>query len=166
MKKVLIAFNFVLILLVSVFSLSCFDRTNKDGRPDDSIVYNVDSAIIVVDSSVKLWVYDAVGDSLIKKYIPENLSAEMVLKEINAKYCGGICVDYVKASQDTVFLKIDESAQLTQRMGTTGAFTYMSELIYSLTEVPSINFVAIDFEEGDHAVPGIYQRSDFKTGPN
>lgn len=162
MKRVLTQVNFLVIILMSIGSLSCFDdRTAKDNTIKDSKLSNTDSALTEVDSTIKLWVYDPQADSMTKKFIPENLTVEMALDVINTKYCEGICVDYVNRSADTVFVKIDDASQLTQRMGTTGARRYMSELVYALTEVPSINFVDIDFEEGDHAMPGVYKRSDF-----
>jgi hypothetical protein len=64
---------------------------------------------------------------------------------------------------DTVFLFIDNSNYLTQQMGTTGADEYLAKLTFTVTELESINFVNLNFEEGDHAVPGTYQRTDFNA---
>lgn len=48
-------------------------------------------------------------------------------------------------------------------MGTTGAQAYLAELTYSMTEVPTVKYVNFDFQEGDHASPGVYQKIDFEN---
>jgi hypothetical protein len=68
-----------------------------------------------------------------------------------------------KVNFDTAFIVIDNSNYLTQQMGTTGADEYLAKLTFSLTELESINFVNLNFEEGDHAVPGTYERTDFNV---
>ena len=50
---------------------------------------------------------------------------------------------------------------LTQRMGTTGAEIFLVEATFTLTEYDNIKFVNFIFEEGDHAVPGLYSREDY-----
>jgi hypothetical protein len=63
-----------------------------------------------------------------------------------------------KIEGDTAFVRIVDDQRLTQQMGTTGATAYLQAVTYTLTSVPSIQFVAFDFEAGDHAVPGRYAR--------
>lgn len=91
----------------------------------------------------------------------DNFTALSILGAINAKH-EGIKADFVSAGTDTIHVKIDDANKLTQGMGTTGADAYMAELTYSLTELPGIKAVKIDFEVGDHAMPGVYTRADFK----
>ncbi len=69
----------------------------------------------------------------------------------------------VQVNVDTVFIVIDNSDYLTQQMGTTGADEYLAKLTFTVTELESINFVNLNFEEGDHAVPGTYERTDFNA---
>jgi len=69
---------------------------------------------------------------------------------------------FVKTSGDTVYLKIPDPMYLTQQMGSSGPTIYLAQAVYSLTEVPGIKYVNLDFEEGDHASPGTFNRDSFK----
>ncbi len=51
---------------------------------------------------------------------------------------------------------------LTQRMGTTGAHAFMATATFTLTEHEDIDAVNFVFQEGDHAIPGIYRRDMFR----
>ncbi len=51
-------------------------------------------------------------------------------------------------------------------MGSSGAETYLAEVTFNLTEINGINFIDIQFPEGDHASPGIYSRTDFGQKKN
>ncbi|WP_282125350.1 hypothetical protein [Marinifilum flexuosum] len=46
-------------------------------------------------------------------------------------------------------------------MGTTGAYCFLGETIFTLTELDSINKVSIEMEVGSHAGPGVYTKDDF-----
>ena len=61
----------------------------------------------------------------------------------------------------TARLEIINSEYLTQRMGSTGAEIYLAEAVFTLTECPRVTSVQFVFEEGDHARPGTYSRSNF-----
>ena len=50
---------------------------------------------------------------------------------------------------------------LTQRMGTTGAETFLAVATFTLTEHEGIEGVNFIFTEGDHAAPGLYTRETF-----
>ncbi len=63
-----------------------------------------------------------------------------------------------KIEGDTAFIRIAEEQRLTQEMGSTGATAYLQAVTYTLTSIPSIQYVAFDFEAGDHAMPGRYSR--------
>jgi hypothetical protein len=45
--------------------------------------------------------------------------------------------------------------------GTHGASAYLAEVIYNLTEITGVDFVNFRFNEGEHAAPGTYSRTDF-----
>jgi hypothetical protein len=62
----------------------------------------------------------------------------------------------------TVHVEIINDEYLTQRMGTSGAQDYLAAVAYTLTEHPGISRVNFLFEEGDHAAPGLYTRTDFE----
>jgi hypothetical protein len=60
-----------------------------------------------------------------------------------------------------VNLKVINAEYLTQRMGSTGAEEFLAVATFTLTEYDNIKFVNFIFEEGDHAVPGLYSRQYF-----
>ncbi|HEX8378336.1 MAG TPA: hypothetical protein VF602_10995 [Pedobacter sp.] len=88
------------------------------------------------------------------------LSSNGIVELLNKKHLA-IKLDFVKASGDTIFLEIDDAVKLTQEMGSAGAQSYLAEVTYAFTEVEGIKQVNLNFEEGDHAMPGNYKRSDF-----
>lgn len=68
----------------------------------------------------------------------ESMSPEVILIEIR---------------ENTAYVKISDDEQLTQRMGTSGAASYVASVVYTLTSIDSIHCVDFDFKEGDHASP-------------
>jgi hypothetical protein len=70
---------------------------------------------------------------------------------------------FKKISSDTLYLKINNTIFLTQRIGTAGATLYLAKVTYNLTELKNIKYVNMDFEEGDHASPGTFSRKYFAT---
>ena len=67
-------------------------------------------------------------------------------------------LEYVKTSGDTAYVRIPDAMYFTQQMGSSGPFFYFASAVYNLTEVPGIRYVSFDFEEGDHASPGVFTR--------
>ncbi len=47
-------------------------------------------------------------------------------------------------------------------MGTTGAYCYLGETVFTLTENELIKYVEIEMDSGSHTSPGVYNRNDFK----
>jgi hypothetical protein len=92
---------------------------------------------------------------------PDTLTAEKIIKDINASW-DDVKLQYKKISHDTIYVAIPESAALTQGMGSSGAYNYMSSTTFSLTELKNVRFVNFDFTEGDHMAPGTMKRADFK----
>jgi Sporulation and spore germination len=90
----------------------------------------------------------------------DSLSTASIIDYIN-RSDSSIHLDIVKTSNDTVYLKIPDATYLTQRMGSTGSEMYLASVVYNLTELPGIRFINFDFEEGDHAQPGILSRNSF-----
>ena len=58
-------------------------------------------------------------------------------------------------------VEIINARYLTQRMGSTGADAFLAEATFTITEHPGIDMVYFQFEEGDHASPGLYSRENF-----
>jgi hypothetical protein len=71
-------------------------------------------------------------------------------------------LQYGGTEGDTLQVDVANSGYLTQRMGTTGARQYLAAATFTLTETPGAMVVNFRFPEGDHAVPGRYQRGDFE----
>ncbi len=69
---------------------------------------------------------------------------------------------FIEISSDTINIRIVNDEVLSEQMGTSGALCYIGETIFTLTEKDNINYVNLVFNEGSHAVPGIYSREDFK----
>ena len=63
--------------------------------------------------------------------------------------------------KDTVFIYIPDSGVLTQQMGSAGAEQFMVSTTYSFTELIGITYVSFEFEFGDHANPGVYDRQSW-----
>ncbi len=92
---------------------------------------------------------------------PDTLSPEGVVTFLNNNFPHvQLVID--KTSGDTLFLKIPQPTWLTQQMGSSGPSVYFAEVVYNLTEIPGIHYVNFDFEEGDHAQPGTFNRDSFK----
>lgn len=71
-------------------------------------------------------------------------------------------VEYIDIIKDTITIRITDEEYLTEQMGTTGAYCFLAETVYTLTENDLIKFVRIDMEYGSHASPGLYSRNDYK----
>jgi len=120
----------------------------------------------IEDSAITIYHWEATdtGRIVIMKKIglgPDTLSPAGVVAFLNNNF-PPVQLVIEKISGDTLFLKIPNSTYLTQQMGSSGPTTYFAEAVYNLTEIPGINYVRFDFEEGDHAQPGTFNRESFK----
>ena len=71
----------------------------------------------------------------------------------------------MKVEGETVYIKIFKDDILTQRMGTSGAESYINSILYTLFSVEAVKCIDLDFKEGDHASPGTYcPGQDYKNG--
>lgn len=134
----------------------------KDTVYDYSDSLDQDS-ILHVKSKALLWhVTDSNGLKLSKPDVAgiDTMSAQNLIRLINNNY-DSIHLDLVKISHDTIYVHIPNSEMLTERIGNTGAEIFMASITFSLTELKGIHFVNYDFAEGEHAAPGVFDRSDF-----
>jgi alpha-beta hydrolase superfamily lysophospholipase len=83
-----------------------------------------------------------------------------LVKELNKRKVK-CSLESIKKSNDTIKVTIINAYPLTQEMGSTGAWWYLAESTFTLTENDSINFINFQFEAGEHASPGIYSRKTF-----
>jgi hypothetical protein len=163
MKKQIVTI-WIFLLLVS----AC-----NEGQKDRSIAGNLDTAVYTLTPSPKdyneeyaLWAYQF--DTLSREFKPvklkrfngDSLTPQSIEAIVNKTWLK-VQIQYLRTSHDTVFITIPYSEVLTQQMGSTGAEEFMVSTTYSFTELKGIKYVAYDFELGDHASPGIYQRASW-----
>ena len=70
-------------------------------------------------------------------------------------------LELVSIDQDTIAVHIINDEFLSERMGTTGAYCYLGETVFTLTENKSLKYVRIEMDYGSHAGPGVYDRTSF-----
>jgi hypothetical protein len=147
-----------LFLLCASLLYSC--GNNKADQP----VTDEDSAEVTARYSWEATLNDSSGRLEMKKVEtsgPDSISIPAVISFVNSLY-PNVQLVWIKTSGDTVYLKIPEATYLTQQMGSTGPTMYLANAVYNLTEIPGIKNVTVDFEEGDHAQPGTFNRDSFK----
>lgn len=165
-------FELFIVFVILTLLLSCNSGNEKNVNPDVEIEDTVfespstgsgDSALYIRNKSL-LWQIDSKGFKLQKPKVPgiDTMSAKNIIQLINTNY-DSIHLDYVKTSHDTIYVHIPHSEMLTQRIGSTGAEIYMASATWSLTELKGVKYVNYDFQEGDHASPGVYSRNNFKN---
>jgi spore germination protein GerM len=71
-------------------------------------------------------------------------------------------INFLKQHKSNVDITVNDSEQLTERMGSAGANCFLGKVVYSITSIEGIDSVTFKFEEGSHAVPGKYSRIDFE----
>jgi hypothetical protein len=145
-------------LIISLFLLVSCGSNNTDVpiSEDDSAIDFYNWQANLNDTNGKLEMKRVLTGSI------DSMSPQSVLTYINTEN-PKIKLEYLRSSGDTVFLKIQDAAILTQQMGSAGASMYIAGIVYNLTELSGINYVNLDFKEGDHAQPGTYNRANFKN---
>jgi len=158
---------FFLIILVYAISSCHNDKDPEQTTSNADTSKPAPSATPENDSIYsKIWTfqYDSVlNDERPKKirtFDPATLTPQMIVEIVNKNY-PIVQIKYVKTSGDTVFVAIPNSMGLTQQMGSTGANEFMVCVTFTFTELKGIKHVSFDFEEGDHAVPGVYDRTSW-----
>ncbi len=149
---------FTILILFCFLFTACNNKADQPVADGDTanlapLVYSWQASLN--DSSGKLEVKksDAIG--------PDSLSIPAVIAYLNTTNTN-VQLTFVKTSGDTVYLKIPDAMYLTQQMGSSGPTIYLAQAVYNLTEVPGIRYVNLDFDEGDHASPGTFDRESFK----
>lgn len=174
-KKRAMTYKINISLTVLIFLFACGSQvdsktdilqSDEDVSDTKGLINKTDSLSFVqtdqekeVDN-ISIWIYDCMADTIVqvRKIKRDTLTFGKLISTINAKYRDKVKLDYLKISNDTIYVKIDNSVYLTQQMGTTGADEYMITATFTLTELPNIKYVNFDFELGDHASPGTYYR--------
>jgi hypothetical protein len=170
------------LLLAAIVFGSCQSQKERDRaqalqRQNDSLRAAIDSmrkdfnlrvhrsANMLADRRTGLWRLDTLSETgrLLFTIEYPNASVYEVAEALNAAFRADSVPQFkITGIRDhTAFVKILDSGQLTQGLGSTGAKEYLAQVTLSLTSVPEIRSVCFDFEEGDHASPGTYARKDF-----
>ena len=155
------------IIVISAFIISCNTKKSDDEVVGSDSLINVnkpDSAVVIQDSHY-FWSseLDQKNGLVMKKEVPVNadsLNAAYMINRLNEIY-PEIRLEFIKASNDSIFLKVAKSNYLTKQMGSSGAEAYLAAVTYNMSELKGITYVDIRFKEGDHASPGTYTRTDF-----
>ena len=111
-----------------------------------------------------IWECDNNADRIVFKQDIKNPTLNEIIAKLNGvneSYKEPIII-FLKQDKNDVYLTVNDSEQLTERMGSAGAKCYLGEVVYSITSIDEINTVIFEFEEGSHAVPGKYSRTDFE----
>ena len=163
----------IILLSGLLFLFSCNNTdTSETATNADTVYLKTDTIQASMETPVRItsqliWTaaYDSAKKNVVlkqqRKVNPDTLTAEKIIKDINLAW-DDVKLEFRKISHDTVYVAIPESNTLTQGMGSTGAYGYMSSTTYSLTELKNIKYVNYDFVEGDHMSPGTMKRADFK----
>ncbi len=148
----------IILCIVSLF-YSC-----NNNKADETAADITDSAETA--DSIFAWqadLDDSTGRLVMKRSEegPQFLTVPSVLQFLNDNN-ENVRLEFIRTSNDTVYLKIPQAAYLTQQMGSTGATMKLATIVYDFTEIPGIRYINFDFEEGDHAQPGTYSRDSFQ----
>ncbi len=167
MKTILITFGIIFLII------SCNTKQQEDREINETDEKNEigSERSVVYDSSEAIWSYDYNQQTeefeikQLRSVDRDALTGEAVEKIIN-KTWPRVQIKFVRTSNDTAFISIPDSQVLTQQMGSAGAESFMISTTYSFTELKGINHVSFDFEEGDHAIPGVYERNSWDINKN
>ncbi len=148
MKKI------VFFVITAVILFSC---KNKDAGNEADMNDSLTNGVFYWQA----YLDDSTGKLEMRK-IPANdsLTVSKVIDFLNQAN-SNIKLEYVKTSNDTIYIRIPDALYLTQQMGSTGPTLYLSEVVFNMTQFPDIKEVNIVFEQGDHASPGTYNRTSF-----
>ncbi|MEO6302684.1 MAG: hypothetical protein ABIP51_05890 [Bacteroidia bacterium] len=158
-----------LILLVILILTACHGGNNNANTVDTVTTEN-----IYIDTIADLRSDESTGSAELfwkiefenktKKKNPHftnyHLNIDSLIKGLNEKF-PDIKIEKVKLGHDTLYTEIKDSHYLSENMGTSGASFYIAEAVLNLTSLKGVNFVKIDFEEGSHASPDIWNKKDF-----
>lgn len=165
------------LIIISVF-LACNDDSVDEETVviKDTVMENSEPAAHTVITDEERYK----GEQLSKKYLvyemdfdnetidknaefkSANLQIDSIIKGLNYRF-QDVTIEKVKLTNDTLYAKIGDSKYLTEQMGSTGSAAYIAETVVNITSVPGINYVNLDFKQGDHASPGVYAKKDYQN---
>lgn len=152
-------------MITAICSCNGKKSDNTVTKTDTTMINHTDSVATTTTDTRYFWTsdWDNKKGLTMKKtdpISPDSMTAGDFIKKLNDIY-PEIILRLSEIRKDSIFVTINNSRYLTQRIGSSGAQAYLAEVTYNLTELENINFVDIRFKEGDHASPGTYTRLDF-----
>ena len=167
MRTILIFFGLIFLII------SCNPARQEDREIIDTVDKNLadTESSVVYDLSGAIWEYDYNQQTeefevkQLRLVDRDTLTGETIESIINKSW-PRVQIKFNGTSNDTAFISIPDSEVLTQQMGTSGAKSFMISTTFSFTELNGIKYVAFDFEEGDHGVPGVYDRNSWDDNKN
>lgn len=148
------------------------NETNPENQTLDSSLTDSASVFIPEDSAKaivnlpSLWEIEFQEDGGKEKLkapkdsVLSTLTAAQLVQALNTSY-PDVQLQFNTISHDTMYVSIPNSTYMSNQMGSTGAYNYMATAVFNLTELKNIQYIRFDFEEGSHAGPGVFSRSDF-----
>lgn len=161
--------RWIALIALLVSFMSCGEDSTTDQESEDTLSAEQDTSSMT-DSEEEypdaeaIWYYDYNQDTILQvnAVSPDNNpSTSQLINLINKSYQDKVYLEFVKESNDTLYVKIEDSEHLTQRMGSAGSYEYMIIATFTLTEARTIEYVDFAFDYGDHANPGTYNRAQF-----
>lgn len=144
---------------------SCLDRGGRWNYElnECEVYYDLDSEIL----TRLFWhtEYDSINNAeyLIKGDLVDSLSkTPNELIQILNKRKTKSKIEIIQVNGDTIKIRVLNDEFLTEQMGTTGAYCFLGETVFTLTENESFDYVKIVMNCGSHASPGLYNKSNFK----
>jgi hypothetical protein len=137
------------------------DKTNDEKaavQPESSAVSDLTIALYSYTFNEELETYEI---NRLRPFDNDTLTGEGLERIIN-KTWPTVQIKYTGILNDTAFVSIPNSQVLTQQMGSAGAESFLVTTTWSFTELKGISNVAYDFEVGDHATPGVYNRNSWE----
>jgi len=173
-KKPIIIVSIIGIVIILIFGInwakrffqidSCLDRGGRWNYELNECeeYYDLDSEIL----TKLFWYteYDSINNTeyLVKGELVDSLSkTPNELIEILNKRKSKSKIEFIQINGDTIEIRVLNDEFLTEQMGTTGAYCFLGETVFTLTENESFDHVRIEMNYGSHASPGIYNRSNF-----
>lgn len=154
-----------LTILIAFSTITYFACTGSDkGSNVAADSTSLEQTIIDQPDTVLFWTIDDYNKtkSQVYKDSLEITDPQTVVNGINSIY-PDIHLQYLRMSNDTVYAVIDSAFAFTNDMGSSGASEYLSTVVINLTTLKHVNFVNLDFPEGNHASPGVFARTAFEN---
>lgn len=156
-------------LSVLLITSACQNESKNavsDEKPEDTVLNDATSENTPLVSLPYLAVFDDISEQLEAEENPDFdrslLSLDTLTQALLTNYPEiNLAIDRI--SNDTLYVRISDAQYLTQQMGSSGSQMYLLEATYAYTALPNINAVHFGFEEGDHAIPGVYTRANFNV---